>query len=555
MLFILLTWIYILAITLVAGVSIDRLLKLQDVNPILVLFHGFFGLTITTGFWAVFLPINIHFYVFLFVFTVVLTIVNHSFIIKCIHLLKHKVYGLSKFFKFICLVIFVLVLAQSASSPFFLDNESYYIQTIAWLNEFGFVKGLINLHLFLGQTSGWHILQSAFSFSFLFDGFNDLNGLCLLLGNLYALIKLNDYFKKKNNSLDLVFGLFPIFNVFLFQFVSSPSPDLAIYVISIFVFYGFLMNYHACSKNGLISLVILVSFLILIKVTTLVFVLFPIIIYIKHYKHVKQYTFLVWVITILTIGLIVSKNTLITGNPIYPLTGIEGLKTDWSLPSNIETYFYNYAKAYGYAVTPEVYGQSSYENLIKGWVLQTGIDGFVNKMICLILLLFLVFIGRFKKNKAIIFIFGIALLQLLILFVTSPQFRFYIPFLMILSLFLIAEIIKTEKRVKRLLMVSILAISIPLFFTIPNVQTSTFSISYLIDPHGNSQFEADYQTIDLGNTQINTPTEIDFFWGTGNTKLPALNKQQLEYFQEQFKVIPQQRTEYLKDGFYYKTVD
>jgi uncharacterized protein YydD (DUF2326 family) len=94
-----------------------------------------------------------------------------------------------------------------------------------------------------------------------------------------------------------------------------------------------------------------------------------------------------------------------------------------------------------------------------------------------------------------------------------------------------------------------------LFFTIPNVQTSTFSISYLIDPHGNSQFEADYQTIDLGNTQINTPTEIDFFWGTGNTKLPALNKQQLEYFQEQFKVIPQQRTEYLKDGFYYKTVD
>jgi hypothetical protein len=343
--------------------------------------------------------------------------------------------------------------------------------------------------------------------------------------------------------------------VFLFQFVSSPSPDLAIYVISIFVFYGFLMNYHACSKNGLISLVILVSFLILIKVTTLVFVLFPIIIYIKHYKHVKQYTFLVWVITILTIGLIVSKNTLITGNPIYPLTGIEGLKTDWSLPSNIETYFYNYAKAYGYAVTPEVYGQSSYENLIKGWVLQTGIDGFVNKMICLILLLFLVFIGRFKKNKAIIFIFGIALLQLLILFVTSPQFRFYIPFLMILSLFLIAEIIKTEKRVKRLLMVSILAISIPLFFTIPNVQTSTFSISYLIDPHGNSQFEADYQTIDLGNTQINTPTEIDFFWGTGNTKLPALNKQQLEYFQEQFKVIPQQRTEYLKDGFYYKTVD
>ncbi|PWK19801.1 LIC_10190 family membrane protein [Xanthomarina spongicola] len=555
MLFILLSWIYILAITLVAGVSINRLLKLQDVNHILVLFHGLFGISLLAGFWSVFSAINWQFCTFLLFFIIVLIFVNTSQIKNYINSFKHELEKLSKFFKMILIVIFILVLAQSASPPFLLDNESYYIQTIAWLNEFGFVNGLINLHLFLGQTSGWHILQSAFNFSFLYNNFNDINGLCLLLGNYYVIVKLNEYYKYKSNPLNLVVGLFPIFNVFLFQFDSSPSPDLAVYVLSLIVFYGFLMNYHACSKNGIVSLVILTSFLILIKATTLVFVLFPLIIYIKHYKHVKQYTFKISMVVFLTISLIIIKNILITGNPIYPLAGIEGLKASWSLPTNIETYFYNYAKAYGYAVTPEVYNTSSYVTLIKGWILQTGIDGLFNKLILLVLVLFLLFLKKFKSNKAILFIYGIAWLQLFILFITSPQFRFYVPFLLILSLFLIAEFIKSEKIVKSILVVSTILITIPLFFTIPNLKTSTFLTSYLIEPHENSQFKTEYKTLNLENTQINTPTNIEFFWGTGNTKLPALNKQQLDYFKTHFKVMPQQRTENLKDGFYLKEID
>jgi len=555
MLFILLSWIYILAITLVVGVSINRLLKLQDVNQILVLFHGFFGITLIAGFWAIILPIDWKFHVFLIILSIILFYVNISFIKKYLSSIKHELNKISKFFKIVFVIIFGLVLAQSASPPFLLDNESYYIQTIAWLNEFGFVNGLINLHLFLGQTSGWHILQSAFSFSFIYDGFNDLNGLCLLLGNLYALIKLNDYYKKGRNPLDLVVGLFPIFNVFLFQFVSSPSPDLAIYVMSLFVFYGFLMNYHACSKNGIVSLVMLTSFLILIKATTIVFTLFPLIIYIKHYKHVKQYTFKISMVVLLIIGLVAIKNIIITGNPIYPLVGLEGLKASWSLPTNMETYFYNYAKAYGYAVTPEVYSNTSYVPLIKSWVLQTGMDGLFNKLILLVLVLFLFFLKKFKNNKAVLFIYGISWLQLLLLFTTSPQYRFYIPFLMILSLFLIAEFITSKKLTKGFMAISTLIIMVPLFFAIPNNKTSTFSLSYLVEPHGNSQFNEDYQTINLENTQINTPSNIDFFWGTGNTKLPALNKQQLEYFKTHFNVIPQQRTEELKDGFYFKAID
>lgn len=553
MLLILLSWVLILTFAIVVGVSVNRLLKLQEVNPVLVIFHGFFTLTLLAGCWAIFAAIDWKFFIFLLIVLVCFIFTNHSLIINYLTLFKQEFQKTSNFVKIILAVILVLILAQSASAPSLLDNESYYIQTIAWLNEFGLVNGLINLHLFLGQNSGWHILQSAFNFNFIYDRFNDLNGLCLLLANYYALIKLNHYFKFKNNPLDLAIGLFPIFNVFLFQFVSSPSPDLAVYIISLFLFYGFLMNYHACSKNGLISLVMLTSFLILIKVTTIVFVLFPMVIYIKHYNHVKQYSFLVWLVALATLSLIVTKNILISGNAIYPLVGIESLKASWSLPVHIETYFYKYAKAYGYAVTPEVYSNSTYLDLIKTWMFQTGMDGVFNKIMILVLCLFIIFIKKFKNNKAILFIYGIALLQLVVLFITSPQFRFYMPFVFILSLLLISKIITSESLAKRFLVLSVLAVLIPLVFNIPNLKTSTFSTSYLIEPHGNSRFAKDYQTINLGNTHINTPKNINFFWGTGNTPLPALNAQQLEYFKTNFKVIPQQRTEDLKDGFYFKT--
>lgn len=553
MLLILLSWVLILTFAIVVGVSVNRLLKLQEVNPVLVIFHGFFTLTLLAGCWAIFAAIDWKFFTFLLIVLVCFIFTNHSLIINYLTLFKQEFQKTSNFVKIILAVILVLILAQSASAPSLLDNESYYIQTIAWLNEFGLVNGLINLHLFLGQNSGWHILQSAFNFNFIYDRFNDLNGLCLLFANYYALIKLNHYFKFKNNPLDLAIGLFPIFNVFLFQFVSSPSPDLAVYIISLFLFYGFLMNYHACSKNGLISLVMLTSFLILIKVTTIVFVLFPMVIYIKHYNHVKQYSFLVWLVALATLSLIVTKNILITGNAIYPMVGIGSLKASWSLPANIETYFYKYAKAYGYAVTPEVYSNSTYLDLIKTWMFQTGMDGVFNKIMILVLCLFIVFIKKFKNNKAILFVYGIALLQLVVLFITSPQFRFYMPFVFILSLLLISKIITSESLAKRFLVLGVLAVLVPLIFNIPNLKTSTFSTSYLIEPHGNSRFAKDYQTINLGNTHINTPKNINFFWGTGNTPLPALNAQQLEYFKTNFKVIPQQRTEDLKDGFYFKT--
>ena len=102
-------------------------------------------------------------------------------------------------------------------------------------------------------------------------------------------------------------------------------------------------------------------------------------------------------------------------------------------------------------------------------------------------------------------------------------------------------------------------IAIPLFvpFSLKQVtdnsfkqELSTFSISYLITPHPQTKYpDAAYKNLNFGNLNYNTPTNIDFFWATGDCELPCIQQQQLMDFKNYFEQAPQLRTQDLKDGF------
>ena len=55
---------------------------------------------------------------------------------------------LEKALKLILILITLSIIAQCSTAPFVIDNESYYIQTIKWINEYGFVKK-VTITLFL----------------------------------------------------------------------------------------------------------------------------------------------------------------------------------------------------------------------------------------------------------------------------------------------------------------------------------------------------------------------------------------------------------------------
>ncbi|WP_223034335.1 LIC_10190 family membrane protein [Hanstruepera marina] len=564
MLFILLSWIYILTISSVIGISFNRLFKINKQHPSVTIFLGFFSITLLAAFYAIWFPINVYFQIIVIFLTIISFFVNKSLTISYALLLKQKIKNINVFNKILLACVSILILAQCASPPFVIDNESYYIQTIKWLNEYGYVKGLVNLHLFLGQTSGWHILQSAFNFSFLYDRFNDISGLALLLGNFYAINQLNLYTEKTDRSkVNLAIGLFPAFNIFLFQFISTPSPDIAIYVLALIVFHQFILCFNEYNRSTFMIILSLVLFMIFIKLTALPFCLLPIILFKRYYVFTRGIRLQTLGLTTLTILLILVKNIIITGNPLFPIKSLDIFQASWNLPENIQSYFSLYGKASTYNMLPENFEHASWVSRLKHWLLASGLHGVFNKAIVAILVLAPFVLMRFYNKKVYWLIYSLTVFSMLLLLTTSPQYRFFFPFIMLFGLLVLALLVFHKNTIRVILVLCTLLAAVPILFAINNQQVtnnkyhivnSQFSTDYLVQPFGLSKYPSGYEVIEEGNLKFNSPTQMDFFWGTGNIPLPALNKEQLNYFKTHFKVVPQKHFNSLDDGFYSKAL-
>ena len=555
----LLYWIYLLCTTLVIGSSFSKWFGYKNSNPFLIPFIGSFMIALLAGLWAIWGNLGVGFEIVLVVITVVLGISHSSELSTYFFSLKAKIIALPSFSKIVLTIIAVFALAQCASAPYIIDNESYYIQTIKWLDTYGYVPGLSNFHFFLGQNSGWHVLQSALNLNSLSSVLNDINGFYLLIGNAYALDKLNQYQTNKS-SLFLTAGLLPIFNVFLFQFISSPSPDLPIYLITVILFTEFAMYFIADQKERapILLLGFLVIFAVYIKVIAVFLLPLPLLLYLKDKGTFRNDILKIGIVGLLALVVFVVKNSIISGYPLYPLAYFK-LDTDWAMPLELQQYLVDATKSYAFFITPEEYEQMNLIEKVTRWLALPKLHGIFNKSIVVLLLVF-PFLFRqkiFRKPYLIIYLITVA--QLLFLWLTSPQYRFFFGYFIILFCVLLAQVVKRVGYTKVILVLSTMLIAIPLFvpFSLKQVtdnsfkqELSTFSMSYLLKPHPQTKYpDATYKNLNFGNLNYNTPTNIDFFWATGDCELPCIQKQQLMDFKNYFEKAPQLRTQDLKDGF------
>jgi hypothetical protein len=150
-----------------------------------------------------------------------------------------------------------------------------------------------------------------------------------------------------------------------------------------------------------------------------------------------------------------------------------------------------------------------------------------------------------------------------LLLATSPQFRFFTNFLLFFGMFCFICVVRNTRIITSMLYLSILPVLILLFIPITlkrftnnpfMSEMSSFPVSALLVPLENSKMKTDFEVIEMGNLKYNSPVENDFFYGAGDGDLPCVNKTQVDYYRKNFKVIPQMRTDNLKDGFYSKKI-
>ncbi|MBK9224649.1 MAG: hypothetical protein IPO23_08525 [Flavobacterium sp.] len=562
MLLIILSWVYIVFTTINLGFGVDKLFKLQNKDFVVTSVLGLFATTILASFWAIFGRINIEFHYLLLTLNLLIFLKFKDDIFSIYTTFINELKTLSKNLKYYLAIITFCIIAQCSSIPYVIDNESYYIQTIKWLNEYGFVKGLVNLHFFLGQVSGWHITQSALNFSFLYKNFNDLSGFCLLLGNIFAIQKLNTFFEN-NDTKYLIVGLFPLFNLFLFQFISAPSPDIPVYVFTFVILFYYIEKHNKISPEIFNLLVILILFTFYIKNTTVTFFLIPLLVLILNYKILSKKLLKPTLITIVVTGLFVAKNMIICGSMVFPSKLFNSLNMDYSIPDTIEQFYYDQLKYYGYFIDLNQYNSMSVQDLFLRWLTLPKMNGLFNKISILLVLIVPILLYKFQNKKEYWSLYFLMLIQLILLFATSPQYRFFMNFIFFFSLFCLTLFIKRKKPIYFLLQLSLFASLIVVFLPVNlnrfsnykfMMEISNFSSTNIIFPHKNTKFDTPFETIKKGNLIYNSPIKNDFFWSSGDGNLPSVNKEQIEYFEKYFHIIPQLRTKNIKDGFYAKEI-
>ncbi len=552
MILIFISWLYIALTSINLGFIFRKVFKIDSCNFIIHQILGLFLYTILTTLAAFLIRINIEYYTFILIVNIGLTFIFRKPISNEVKSILHRFKTFNINCKALYISLFLLALIQSTTKPYLIDNESYYIQTIKWINEFGYVKGLANLHLFLGQNSAWHALQAGFNFSFISNIFNDINGFVFAILGFLFVQKLNDSYNKQYYPL----GLILIFTLFFMQFINAPSPDLITFLLAPYLIYEFFSNYSNISISKFNTLISIVLFLCFIKVTMIVFAILILFLFVKNFKILKVNTISYTFLCTLVLSLFLFKNYIISGYLLYPMNTFDVLSVDWKLPQQLLKLYK--IGTYQSGMDNMDISQFNFSQKLSYWLQIPKLHGLFNKtyLILLIIFPFLIFKSKIRKPYTIIYI--LALLQFVLIWLNSPQYRFFIVFIIILSLCIYNILFESNKAGLLLIYISLILSAIFIFIPIKlnhftsnkfAMSLSNFELKNIVIPEGISKTKTTFSKENINGFEFNSPGENAFFWGTGNGELPCVNKKQINYIKSRYHFIPQLRTEYLKDGF------
>ncbi len=220
------------------------------------------------------------------------------------------------------------------------DEALYHASFIRWLNEYGIVNGLGNLHGRLAFNSTWHVLASVFNMRFLTgQPLNQLNGffilwLILFLGEERKLWK---HIPAISNFGGLVFPFlfFPIIAVY---HVVDPSADFVITFWALLLLYELFFFEEKQQDNALLFyLSVSVFLLISIKISAVVLLLpVAVILLRKPGLLIKRVMWLALPALLIIVPWLIS-NYMLSGYLLYPNLSLKMLNPEWKIPDTIAT--------------------------------------------------------------------------------------------------------------------------------------------------------------------------------------------------------------------------
>lgn len=247
------------------------------------------------------------------------------------------------------------------------DTGLYHAQAIHWIEEYGVVKGLGNLHCRLGYNSAAFPLTAFYSFAFVSgQSFHVASGFCALLLGVECLgLRKNIANRKLDTAAFARFtGIYYL--LMIYDEMISPASDYYMVTLAFILVIRLLDIFEndEPDEKAVAMLAYLACLILTIKLSgafLILCALYPAVVFVRKKEYLKLFA------SILTGTVIVipylCRNVIISGWLLYPSTSFDLFNFDWKIPKASASYDFKEIQVYGRGFT-DVAG---YDDPITVW--------------------------------------------------------------------------------------------------------------------------------------------------------------------------------------------
>lgn len=352
----------------------------------------------------------------------------------------------------------MIVLIAASGTVDLYDTYLYHAQSIRWLEEYGIVPGVGNLHSRLAYNSSFLCLQALFSFRFLLgQSLHSINGFVMWILLSYALCSMKFLRNRKIYASDFARLALIWYCADIIHTASSPGTDY---------FALGLIGYIVCKWVTLLEedekqiapyayLCILGVFTVSLKVSAVMIVLLVIMPAYRLFKEKKWKEIVIYLsLGILTIVPFLIRNVILSGYLLFPYPVLDIFSFDWKIPKENATYEQALIKAWarGARTDYSVWADAPLTEWFPLWrdsyLLADSsltIEFIVNIMAIPLALIAGTVKGLRKKNWHFFHVLGCLIMGILFWFFNAPTRRFGEIYLLLLPLYLAGILLENCK--------------------------------------------------------------------------------------------------------------
>lgn len=231
--------------------------------------------------------------------------------------------------------LLLLVLVYTAGPTSMDDTESYHIQMIKWINEYGTVKGIAVLHERFGFNSSWFIAIAGFvPGKGSFQLYNVLNGTVSIALGYYLLSETFRAKKEQNHAYFLTTAALLFLSLVCWPIIrgnaGNSNYDMITAALLVVLLLESFRHRNALMKQLSLEWILWPVFLFTVRIINYPVLILSLTMFIwllgaKNYRQAGALLFF----SILLVAPFIARTVYVSGYPFYPLMAIDPFSVDW----------------------------------------------------------------------------------------------------------------------------------------------------------------------------------------------------------------------------------